>query len=87
MEELGRIQRTDGDVISARISERKPRSSSAGIHTWLFFQPADERARPWQSYVTLKPTTSRPRSLLSMARLNIAKWRVSPAICSLVADR
>src|SRR6516165_8747945 len=48
---LGRIERTDGDVISVRISERKLRSSSAGIHMWLFFQPADERARPWQSYV------------------------------------
>jgi len=51
MEGLGRIERTDGDVISVRISERKLRSSSAGIHMWLFFQPADERARPWQSYV------------------------------------
>ena len=51
MERLGRIERTDGDVISVRISERKLHSSSAGIHMWLFFQPADERARPWQSYV------------------------------------
>jgi hypothetical protein len=25
--------------------------ADAGIHVWLFFQPADERARPWQSYV------------------------------------
>jgi hypothetical protein len=51
MEGLGRIERTDGDVISVRISERKLRSSSVGIHVWLFFQPADERARPWQSYL------------------------------------
>jgi hypothetical protein len=45
---LGRIERTDGDVISVRISERKLRSSSDRIHTWFFFQPADECARPWQ---------------------------------------
>jgi hypothetical protein len=51
MEGLSRIERTDGDVISVRISERKLRSSSAGIHMWLFFQPADERARPWPGYV------------------------------------
>jgi hypothetical protein len=50
-EVLGRIERTDCDVISVRISERKLRSSSVGIYMWLFFQPADERARPWQSYV------------------------------------
>ncbi len=48
---LGRIERTDGDVISVWISERKLRSSSVGIHMWLFFQPADERARPGQSCV------------------------------------
>lgn len=40
------VKGTDGDVISVRISERKLRSSSAGIHVWLFFQKADERARP-----------------------------------------
>ena len=51
MEGLGRIERTDGDVISVKISERKLRSSSAGIHMWLFFQPADESARPRQGYV------------------------------------
>ena len=48
MKGLGRIERTDGDVISVRISERKLRSASAGIHMWLFFQTANERARPWQ---------------------------------------
>jgi hypothetical protein len=51
MEGLGRIERTDGDVISIRISERKLHGSSAGIHMRLFFQVADERAPPWQSYV------------------------------------
>jgi hypothetical protein len=51
MEVLGRIERTDGDVISVRKSERKLRSSSVGIHLWLFFHPADESARPWQGYV------------------------------------
>src|SRR3982074_2141425 len=51
MEGLGRAERTDGDVVPVRISERKLRGSSAGIHVWLFFQPADESARPWQSYV------------------------------------
>src|SRR5271163_2673241 len=48
---LGGIERTDGDVVSVRISERKLHGPSAGIHMWLFFQPADERACPWQSYV------------------------------------
>jgi DNA-directed RNA polymerase subunit N (RpoN/RPB10) len=51
MEGLGRVERTDGDVVPVRISERKFCGSSAGIHVWLFFQPADESARPWQSYV------------------------------------
>jgi DNA-directed RNA polymerase subunit N (RpoN/RPB10) len=51
MEGLGRVERTDGDVVPVRISERKLLGSSAGIYVWLFFQPADESARPWQSYV------------------------------------
>ncbi len=51
MRRLGRIERTDGDIISVRISERKLLSSSVGIYMRLFFQPADEHARPWQSYV------------------------------------
>src|SRR5262249_21169547 len=33
---------------------------------------------------TLRAKTSQPRSLLSMARLNIAKSRVRPSTCSLV---
>src|SRR5579864_6416633 len=33
---------------------------------------------------TLRATTSQPRNLLSMARLNIAKSRLRSAICSLV---
>jgi len=51
MDGLGRIECTDGDVISVRVSERKLHCSSVGIHVWLFFQPTDERAPPWQSYV------------------------------------
>jgi DNA-directed RNA polymerase subunit N (RpoN/RPB10) len=51
MEGSGRIERTDGDVVPVRISERKFHGSSVGIHMWLFFQQADESARPWQSYV------------------------------------
>jgi hypothetical protein len=51
MDGLGRIEHTDGDVVSVRISERKLHSPSAGTHMWLFFQPADEHARPWQGYV------------------------------------
>src|SRR5213080_555271 len=43
-----RIERTDADVISVRISERKLHSSSVWIH---FFQPADERARRWQRHL------------------------------------
>jgi hypothetical protein len=49
MEGLGRVQRTDGDVVPVKISERKLRGSSAGIDVWLFFQPADKGACPWQS--------------------------------------
>src|SRR5262245_15020864 len=47
----GRVERTYGDVVPVRISERKLHGSSAGIHMWLFFQPAHESACPWQSYV------------------------------------
>lgn len=50
-ERLGRIERTDADVISVRISERKLHSSGAGILMWLFVELADEGARRWQSYV------------------------------------
>jgi hypothetical protein len=48
---LGCIERANGDVVSVEISERKLGGSSAGIHVWLFFQPADESAPPWQSYL------------------------------------
>ena len=51
MEGLGRVQRTDGDVVPVKISERKLRGSSVGIQVWLFFQPTDKSACPWQSYV------------------------------------
>ena len=51
MEGSGRIERTDGDVVPVRISERKLRGSSAGIYVWLLFQAAEEGARPWQSQV------------------------------------
>src|SRR5262245_24987111 len=46
---LGGVERTYCDVISIRISERKLHSSSVWIHMWFFFQPADQRARRWQS--------------------------------------
>src|SRR5262249_19016495 len=48
---LARVERTDRDVVSIRIAERELRGSSVWIHMWLFFQLADERARPWQSHV------------------------------------
>lgn len=41
---LGRIERIDRDVVSVRISKREFRSSSVGIHVWLFLQPANKRA-------------------------------------------
>jgi hypothetical protein len=44
MEGLGRVQGTDGDVVPVKISERKLCGSSAGIHVWLFFQPANKSA-------------------------------------------
>ena len=47
--ELGRVQRTDGDVVPVKISERKLCGSSVRIHVWLFHKPADKSARPWQS--------------------------------------
>src|SRR5262249_33683680 len=47
----GRIEGTDGDVISVRIPERKLLGSSVGIHMWLFLELIDERARRWQSCV------------------------------------
>src|ERR1700722_456757 len=50
---LRRIKRADGDVVTVKIPERKLHRSSAGIYMWLFFQPADESARPWQSYVKI----------------------------------
>ena len=53
MEGSGRVERADGDVVPVRIPERKLRGSGAGIHVWLFFQPADEGARPWQSCVKI----------------------------------
>jgi hypothetical protein len=51
MEELDRVERTDGDVVTVTISERKLRSSSSGIYVRLFLQPLDEHARRLQSYV------------------------------------
>src|SRR6476659_2712458 len=51
MEGLGRVERTDRDVVPVRIAQRKLRGPSAGIHVWLFFQPAHESTRPWQSHV------------------------------------
>jgi hypothetical protein len=44
MQGLGRVERTDSDVVPVRISERKLRSPSAGIYVWLFFQSANERS-------------------------------------------
>src|SRR6185312_8081348 len=49
----GRIERADGDVISVGVAQRKLRCSRVQIHMRLFFQPADERARPWQSDVEI----------------------------------
>ena len=51
MEWLRRIKRTDGDAVAVKIAERELQGSGVGVHMWLFFQLADERARPWQSHV------------------------------------
>ena len=51
MEGLGRVERSDCDVIPVRISERKLHGSGVGIHMWLLFQSANESARPGQSHV------------------------------------
>ena len=42
-------QRTIGDVVTVEITERKLHVAGAGIHVWFFFQPTDERARPFRS--------------------------------------
>src|SRR5262245_5717505 len=51
IEGSGRVERTDADVVPVRILERKLRGPGVGIHVWLFFQLADESARPWQRCV------------------------------------
>ena len=68
MEGLARVERADGDVVSVRISERKLRGSGAGIHVWLFFQPADESARPWQNYVKVVDPEKQERPLPGLAQ-------------------
>jgi hypothetical protein len=50
-EGLGHIECTDGDIVPIKIMERKLHRSCIGIHMWLFLQPVNERARPWQGYV------------------------------------
>jgi hypothetical protein len=67
MEGLGRIERTDGDIISVRISERKLRSSSVGIHMRLLLQPADERARSWQSLVEVVDPEKQEEAIARLA--------------------
>jgi hypothetical protein len=42
MEWLRRIEGTDGDVASIRITKRKLHRPGARIRMWLFFQLADE---------------------------------------------
>src|SRR5512132_1005411 len=76
MEGLGRVERTDGDVVSVRISERKLRGSSAGIHVWLFFQPADERARPWQSYVKVVDPEEQEQAVSRLGVLGACQRRM-----------
>src|SRR5262249_61770882 len=41
---------SDLDVISVGSRSGNLHSSNVWIHMCLFFQPADERARPWQSH-------------------------------------
>lgn len=51
MNGLGRIERTDRDVIVVGISERKFHSARARVQMGLLLQLVDERARPGQSTV------------------------------------
>src|SRR5215469_13492294 len=53
---LGRRERTDRNVISVRISERKLLGLSARIHVWLLFEPNDERACPLKRQVEIIDT-------------------------------
>src|SRR3954447_10055968 len=72
-----RVERTDGDVVPIRISERKLRGSSAGIHVWLFFQPADESARPWQSYVEVVDPEEQEEAVSRLGGGGVCQRRMS----------
>jgi hypothetical protein len=49
-------QRTDRDVISVRISERKLRRLSVRVEVCFLFEPADERACPLKCQVEIIDT-------------------------------
>jgi DNA-directed RNA polymerase subunit N (RpoN/RPB10) len=83
MEGLGRVERTDGDVVPVRISERKLRGSSAGIHVWLFFQPADESARPWQSYVKVVDPEKQEEAVSRLGVVGACQRRMLVGTCFL----
>jgi hypothetical protein len=42
MRGIGRIERTDGDVVPVRISERKLHGSGAGVHKKVAFRATKE---------------------------------------------
>src|ERR1700716_2386555 len=52
----GRRERTDRDVKSVRISERKLLGLSVRIHVWPLFEPRDERAGPLKRQVEIIDT-------------------------------
>jgi hypothetical protein len=56
---LGLIERTDGDAISVRITERKLLRPSVGFHMRFFFQPADERAPEAKRRQSCRPGRTR----------------------------
>jgi hypothetical protein len=60
--------RGEAGLSAHRILERKLHSSSVWIYMWLFFEPADERARPWQSYVKVVDTEEQEEAV---ARLGV----------------
>ena len=60
---LGRRKRTDRNVVSVRISERKLLGLSARIHVRLLFEPSDQRACPLKRPVEIIDTEEQQEAI------------------------
>jgi hypothetical protein len=84
-EELARLLIGGFDVTVDRLTGMLRHLKPDGLAGLLLAHGRSINSMPVRSNVLpLKLTTSHPRSLLSMARLNMARSRVRSAICSLV---